>query len=128
MSDASVEHRKKIAVEFLRQVIAGRIEDAYHQFVHERGVHHNPFFARGFAALRKGMADNHNKFPHKQLAVKHVVADGDLVVVHSHLMMQPNEPGMIVVHLFRFSDDRIVEFWDCGQPIPENSPNADSPF
>ena len=36
--------------------------------------------------------------------------------------------GGAVVHLFRFQNDLIVEFWDVGQPIPVNSPNENGVF
>jgi len=45
------------------------------------------------------------------------------VVVHSHVMLKSNDLGVAVVHIFRFEKGRIVELWDLGQPVPENSPN-----
>jgi predicted SnoaL-like aldol condensation-catalyzing enzyme len=119
---------KQAAVRFLRLVVAGRIDEAYERYVDMLGKHHNPFFAAGFPALRKAMNENHARFPGKQLAVKHVLGDGDLVAVHSHIVLQPGEPGLAAVHLFRFRDDKIVEMWDCGQPVPADSPNADGAF
>jgi len=32
------------------------------------------------------------------------------------------------VHVFRFHSDKIVEMWDCGQPVPVDSPNKDGVF
>src|SRR5437588_392268 len=78
---------KEAAVQFLQAVIAGRIDEAYEQYVDMRGQHHNPYFAAGFAALQAGMRENHVQFPHKTLSVKHVLGEGDLVAVHSHLVL-----------------------------------------
>ncbi len=86
------------------------------------------FFPAGFPALRKAMNENHVQFPNKQLTVKNVLGDGDLVAVHSHIVLQPGEIGMATVHLFRFRGDKIVEMWDCGQPVPADSPNKDGVF
>jgi len=36
--------------------------------------------------------------------------------------------GAAVVHIFRFEDDRIVELWDLGQAIPQDSPNRHGMF
>jgi predicted SnoaL-like aldol condensation-catalyzing enzyme len=33
-----------------------------------------------------------------------------------------------VIHIFRFEEDRIVELWDVGQEIPEDSPNDNGMF
>lgn len=120
--------RKQAAVQFLQLVVAGRIDEAYQQHVDMQGKHHNPFFPAGFPALQKAMIENHGQFPNKRLIVKHVLVDGDLVAVHSHIVPRQGEKGMAVVHLFRFHGNKIVEMWDCGQPLPTDSPNKDGAF
>ncbi len=124
----TVESNKQAAVEFLQMVIAGRIDDAYAKHVDMRGRHHNAYFAAGFSALKQGMLENHVQFPHKRMAVQHVLGDGDLVAVHSHIVPDPSQAGVAAVHLFRFNAGRIVELWDCGQPVPADSPNTDGTF
>ena len=74
------------------------------------------------------MKEDHHQFPNKQFTIKNVIGEGDLVAVHSHLVIRPSEPGMSVVHLFRFQGEKIVELWDIGQAIPADSPNLDGAF
>ncbi len=74
------------------------------------------------------MIENHVHFPNKQLTIKNVLGDGDLVSVHSHILLRPGETGISAVHLFRFQDYKIVEMWDIGQPVPADSPNKDGAF
>jgi predicted SnoaL-like aldol condensation-catalyzing enzyme len=93
-----------------------------------QGKHHNPFFPAGFLELRKAMIENHVQFANKRLAIRNVLGGGDLVAVHSHILLRPGETGISAVHLFRFQDYKIVEMWDCGQPVPANSPNKDGAF
>ncbi len=114
-------------MQFLEAVIVGNIDEAYEKHVDMRGRHHNAFTPAGFLALRDGMKDAHVKFPHKQFAIQHVVGDGDLVAVHSRLVLEEGKAPMAVVHLFRFEGDKIVELWDIGQPIA-NSQNSDGAF
>ncbi len=121
----NIQARKQAAVQFLHLVMAGQIDEAYRRYVDLRGKHHNPFFPAGFPALRKAMNENHIQFPNKQLTVKNVLGDGDLVAVHSHIVLRPSETGIVAVHLFRFHGDKIVEMWDCGQIVPADSPNKD---
>ncbi|KPQ44042.1 MAG: SnoaL-like domain protein [Candidatus Methanoperedens nitroreducens] len=128
MAEDDTRARKQAAVQFLQLVVAGHIDEAYQKHVDLQGKHHNPFFPAGFPALRKAMNENHIQFPDKQLMVKNVLGDGDLVAVHSHIVLQPGETGMASVHLFRFRGDKIVEMWDCGQPVPADSPNKDWVF
>jgi predicted SnoaL-like aldol condensation-catalyzing enzyme len=115
-------------VQFLQLVVAGRIDEAYQKYVDMRGKHHSPFFPAGFPALEKAMIENQAQFPSKQLTVRNVLGDDDLVAVHSHIVLRPGEAGVAAVHLFRFQGDRIVEMWDCGQPVPADSTNKDGMF
>lgn len=121
-------NHKETALKFLDLVTMGNIDQAYHDFVAKDGKHHNPYFSAGFAALKEGMKENHLKFPVKQFTVKNVLADGDLVAVHSHIVLDPDEPGIAAVHLFRFQGDKIIELWDVGQPVQADSSNQDGMF
>jgi predicted SnoaL-like aldol condensation-catalyzing enzyme len=122
------EPEKEAAVQFLQHVVAGRIEEAYERYVDMRGTHHNPFFRAGFSELRRAMIEDHVQHPSKQIQVKHVIGDGDMVAVHSRLVLEAGGAHMAVVHLFRFRDHRIVELWDCGMAVPADSPNNDGAF
>ena len=125
---SSVQKNKEIAVKFLKLVVAGKIDDAYNEYVDLNGKHHNTYFPAGFSTLKEGMKENHDQFPDKKFNVKNILVDGDLVATHSHLFFKEGEPGMIVVHLFRIKNGKIVEMWDCGQPIQADSPNKDGAF
>ena len=119
--------RKKIAVAFLEAAASGK-EKAVKQHLAFGGSHHNPFFEAGWDPLVKGMMDAAKTAPKTRLTVKHVVAEEDLVAVHSHVVHAPGGPGIAVVHLLRFLDDKIVEMWDVGQELPKDSPNTDKAF
>ncbi len=66
--------------------------------------------------------------PNKRLDIKHVLAEGELVAIHFHVVRKPEDPGVAVVHLYRFEGDRIAEQWDIGREVPADSPNADGMF
>lgn len=129
MSDVNITQAQKYtAVQFLQLVVLGRIDEAYEKYVDMESKHHNLFFPAGFPELRKAMIENHIRFPNKQLKIKNLLGDGDLVAVHSHILPLPDGTGISTVHLFRFQDNRIVEMWDIGQPVPADSPNKDGAY
>ncbi len=128
MAENDILAHKQAAVQFLELIVAGKIDEAYRKYADIRGKHHNPFFLAGFPALKKAMIENHAQFPNKQLTVKNVLGDGDLVAVHSHIVLRLGETGISAMHLFRFKGNKIVEMWDCGQPVPADSPNKDEAF
>jgi predicted SnoaL-like aldol condensation-catalyzing enzyme len=124
----STEANKQSAVEFLKMVIAGNIQEAYEKYIDARGKHHNAYTPAGFPALQKGMEDAHLKFPNKQFTIQRVIGDADLVAVHSHLVLEKGKLDLGVVHLFRFDGGKIVEMWDLGQAAPSQEINKDGIF
>jgi predicted SnoaL-like aldol condensation-catalyzing enzyme len=119
---------KETALNFLQLVTAGKITEAYEKYVDVNGKHHNMYFAAGFPALQKAMQENEVLYPGKTISVKHVLGDGDMVAVHSHVKLQPGELEIAVVHLFRFADGKIFEMWDIGAQISMECPNGDGVF
>jgi predicted SnoaL-like aldol condensation-catalyzing enzyme len=125
---SSIQAHKESAVDFLQLIVAGNIDEAYKLYVNMHGKHHNVYYSSEFTSLKQGMIDNHAQFPNKKIRVKNVLGDGDLVAVHSNIVMKTGEPGIAVVHIFRFEDGRIAEMWDVGQTIPTDSPNRMGAF
>jgi predicted SnoaL-like aldol condensation-catalyzing enzyme len=111
------------AISFLELAASGKVSEAYSRFVGAGFRHHNPFFEGSAEALMAGMEENARQNPSKVLEVKRAVAEGELVVVHSHVRQKPGDLGAAVVHIFRFEKGCIVELWDLGQPVPDKSPN-----
>ncbi|MBI3334395.1 ester cyclase, partial [Candidatus Pacearchaeota archaeon] len=101
---------------------------AYEKYVDMNGKHHNMYFPAGFDSLKKAMKENHEKFPEKKFSIKHVIGEGEMAIAHSHLTFNSGGKEMIVFHMFRFKNGKIVEMWDCGQEIPDDIPNKDGAF
>lgn len=115
--------KKEAAVSFLKMASSGKVREAYQFFVGAGFRHHNPYFEGSADALMAGMEENAHQYPEKALDVKRTVAEGDFVAVHAHVRHQPDELGFATIHIFRFENGRIVELWDLGQPVLEDSPN-----
>ncbi len=119
---------KEVALSFLRIAASGKVREAYQKHVAPGFRHHNPYFRGDAESLMIGMEENAAKNPNRVLEVQRAIEEGDLVAVHSRVRMKPGEPGLAVVHVFKFQGDRIAELWDLGQPVPENSPNENGMF
>lgn len=93
------------------------------------GYHqHNPGIADGVAGAREGLGAYFRAFPELTVSRKRVVAEGDLVAVHSHYVNAPGERGQAVVDLFRVQGGKIVEHWDVLQDVPATSANDNTMF
>ena len=118
------DSNKAAAIAFLELASSGKVNEAYsQQYVGTNFKHHNSFFEGSAESLKAGMEENAQQNPDKVLEVKRAIAEGDFVVVHSHVRQNPGDAGAAVVHIFRFANGRIVELWDLGQPVQANSPN-----
>ena len=117
------EQNKESAINFLRLASSGRVREAYTKFIGEGYKHHNPYFEGSAEALEAGMQENADQNPEKSLDVKLALAEGDLVAVYSEVHHRAGDRGAAVMHIFRFENGRIVEMWDVGQGVPEESPN-----
>jgi predicted SnoaL-like aldol condensation-catalyzing enzyme len=123
-----MESRKAVAITFLRLAASGHVRDAFEKHVGKGFRHHNPFFRGDAEALIAAMEENARQNPDKRLDVLRALEDDDLVAVHSHVRQNPGDRGAVVVHIFRFDGDRIVELWDIGQPVLADSVNANGMF
>ena len=124
----SIETRKEAAADFLRHAASGKVREAYRKYIDPKFRHHNAYYPGDAESLMCGMEESAEKNPNKVLEIKNVIAEGDLVAVHSWIRQRPEDRGAAVVHIFRFEGERIVELWDLGQAVPENSPNENGMF
>jgi len=119
--------RKDIAISFLKHAASGRVDEAY-ALVASNFRHHNPYFPGDTESLKAGMAEAHKKFPNTTLVVQHVLEDGELVAVHSHVQHAANTLPIAAVHMFRFAGNEIAELWDVAMEAPKDSPNENGMF
>lgn len=126
--------RKRVAVEFLNLIGQEKFKEGLRYFSSDAKTH-NPYVAGGMEQLTDAMevANKEGKamYPRAQFAIKHALADGDLVAVHTELLSdksKSSEGGLRQMHLFRFEGDKIVEYWDITQQVLPDMPNASAAF
>ncbi len=57
------------------------------------------------------------------------IAEGDLVLVHSHMQTNANDRGQAVIQLYRVTNGQIAAMWTISQPVPEAfEKKEDGPF
>ena len=91
-------------------------------------INHNPRSKDGIEGFRSLFQDLKKQFPGVRADVKRVFADGDFVILHVHVKLQPEELGLAIVEIFRLEHGKIVEHWDVRQPVPETAANANGMF
>lgn len=89
---------------------------------------HNPGAPDGADAFVGYVHQMRARFPDLHPEIKRTVAEGDLVVTHSHIHLTPGDRGLAVADFWRVVDGRIVEHWDVMQNVPEQAMNDNTMF
>ena len=122
-----LEENKRIVREW-HELALRTPEEAVAKYIGPNYRQHNPGSADGPESLIQTMTWFTQNFPELRMEVKRIVAEGDHVVLHSHLIMKPGDRGSAVVEMFRLENGRIVEHWDVAQEVPETSANNNTMF
>ncbi|MEL1255861.1 nuclear transport factor 2 family protein [Flavobacterium sp. DGU38] len=120
--------KKKIAEDFLKLAVAGHSNEAFRLYTGKNFRHHNVYFKGDAETLMQAMEESAKTNPNKIFTIHHILEDGNLVAVHSHVKQNLTDLGAAVVHIFRFESDKIVELWDSGQPVPNKIINENGMF
>ena len=119
---------REIVLDFLEKAInQADFEEAQVHFG-PRYVQHNPMIGDGVEGIRKHMVGLREQFPQLRAEVKRIVAEGDLVVAHVHVMRTPDDPGLAIVDIFHLEAGKIVEHWEVRQPVPETALHGNGMF
>lgn len=124
----NVKTLKEIGADFLTKCAAGNSREAFNLYAHKNFKHHNAFFKGDANSLMIAMEESSKVNPNKVFSIKHMIEDGELVAYHSFIQQTQSEKGLAVVHILKFSDNKIIEMWDMHQPLPENMINENGMF
>jgi predicted SnoaL-like aldol condensation-catalyzing enzyme len=126
---AAPSDNKKLVVAYYTQVfVKKQVKEGFDAYVVEDYIQHNPRVPDGREAAVKFLGEMLRNNPQRVAEIKHVLADGDLVMLHVHAKANPEDRGMAIVDIFRVSNGKIVEHWDVVQPVPEAAANKNTMF
>lgn len=117
---ASTESNKETVAKLFDAFRAGNI-DAFDDLIVEDYKQHNPLAGDG----RQAVKDFFAQFGAVDVDVYRVIAEGDLVAVHSHNKTLDSAG----VDIFRFNDEgKIIEHWDVLQQVPTATASGNDMF
>ncbi len=125
---AKEERNKQVVLDVYHKVLMPMNSAAAAELISPRYMQHSPLAEDGLEGLKRFLDRGRAEYPHISHSIKRILADGDYVVVHSHVKLVPDTAGFAVMDIFRLEDAKLVEHWDVIQPVPESSPNSNSMF
>jgi predicted SnoaL-like aldol condensation-catalyzing enzyme len=119
MTNTTVADRnKELVLLGFAEFAAGNIE-VLRTLLREDFVEHSPGNPSGRDAFIEFIATA--PVTGAKLDLKRVIADGEYVVMHYHMITPEDERGVAVVDIWRLVDGQITEHWDVVQPVPDAS-------
>jgi predicted SnoaL-like aldol condensation-catalyzing enzyme len=110
---AALDDNKRVTLEFLHLAFnEGKMEEAVDRYIDARCIKHSAQVGLGPEGLvDRGTWTVRSHF-HVRHAVTRIIAEGDLVAVHSLVTFSSDDLGTAVVDIFRLKHGKIVEHWD----------------
>ncbi len=120
---------KEVVTKFMTEFyLEKRVREAFETWVEPGYIQHNPLAATGRDAAITFLEPFFRDHPDAVYSIKRIIADGNLVAVHSHAKFAPGDPGLAVVDILRVEHCKIAEHWDVAQPVPEKAANSNGMF
>lgn len=111
-----------------REVLCPLDGDAVERYFRDDYIQHNPMAETGAQGLARFLRWARATSPGATHEVKRMFADGDHVIAHVHVVVEPGTAGNAVVDIFRIQDGLVAEHWDAAQPIAETAANSNGVF
>jgi predicted SnoaL-like aldol condensation-catalyzing enzyme len=105
-----------------------KVREAFETWVDPGYIQHNPLAESGRDAAIGFLEPFFAQHPDINYSIKRIIADGNLVAVHSHGTFSPGERGIAVVDILRVAGCKVMEHWDVVQSVPEKSANSNGMF
>lgn len=120
---------KEVVTKFMTEFyLEKRVREAFETWVEPGYIQHNPLAATGRDAAIAFLEPFFQSHPDATYSIKRIIADGNLVAVHSHGKFTADDRGFAVVDILRVEHCKIAEHWDVGQAVPEKSANSNGMF
>jgi predicted SnoaL-like aldol condensation-catalyzing enzyme len=118
-----LEANKRNAIAFYQRAYDGNPHEAVQNYVGKEYTQHNPVVGDGTQPFIDYFQRMAAEYPNKSIEFVRVIAEGDLVALHTH-QIWPGNDEYITMDFFRFNEKgKIVEHWDAIQQIPHHSAN-----
>jgi predicted SnoaL-like aldol condensation-catalyzing enzyme len=120
---------KQVVTQFMTTLyIDKQVRKAFETWVDPGYIQHNPMAQTGRQAAIDFLEPFLAQHPDIHYSIKRIMADGNLVAVHSHGSFSAEDRGIAVVDILRVERCKVAEHWDVVQPVPEKAANSNGMF
>ncbi len=128
MRTAAEQANHDLVIDMYHNVLRAMNPDRVDEYLAPAYVQHSSLAEPGLPALKTFLAKVRAESPDAEQTIHRSMVDGDMVMVHVHVVRWPGDPGLAVVDIFRCAEGKIVEHWDVIQDVPANPVNPNGMF
>lgn len=124
---SQVEKNKQIAITAYQRIFGDLDVTGVDEYISKDFLQHNPTTPdgpEGVKALVQMLTSQ--GVPKQKIVFKHVVADGDIVFLHSRYEMAGKEWRFI--DIYRIENGKLAEHWDAMMQMPDSRGNNNPMF
>lgn len=125
---AAEQANHDLVIEMYNKVLIAMDSSAVDRYISPDYIQHSMLAPPGVDALKAFLDHVKVESPDAKQTIHRSFADGDHVIVHTHVERWPGDPGLAVVDIFRCDGGKIVEHWDVLQNVPASPVNPNSMF
>ena len=113
----------KLVIDFIQHLMNDHDFDyVASRFGNNDYTQHNRSIPDGMKALIEYVKSFANRFPEYSYDVKHIYADGDFVIFHSHATIKAQHrgndaKGLNIIDTWKINNGQIAQHWDALQPM-----------
>ena len=124
----NLEQNKLNAIAFYKMAFEGNPQQAVNLYVGSEYIQHNPLVGDGIEPFVDYFDKMAKEYPEKSIEFVRIIAEGDLVALHTH-QVWPDNIEYVTMDFFKFdSNGKIIEHWDSMQEIPKVSANNNTMY
>ena len=125
---AAEQANHDLVIEMYNKVLIAMDSSAVDRYISPDYIQHSMLAPPGVDALKAFLDHVKVESPDAKQTIHRSFADGDHVIVHTHVERWPGDPGLAVVDIFRCDGGKIVEHWGVLQNVPASPVNPNSMF
>ena len=124
---AQEEKNKQLAITAYQRIFGDLDITAVDDYMSKDFIQHNPTIADGQEGVKALVQMLVSKgTPKQKIEFKHIIAEGDIVILHSRYGMAAKEWRFI--DIYRVTNSKIVEHWDAMMQMPDKRANNNPMF
>ena len=125
---AAEQANHDLVIAMYHKVLIAMDSSAVDRYISPDYIQHSSLAPPGVDALKAFLDHVKVASPDAKQTIHRSFAEGDFVIVHTHVERWADDAGLAVVDIFRCEAGLIVEHWDVLQDVSANPVNPNSMF